>query len=78
MSVDSTNPEYDKNVNRWELVRNVVRSDVEQYIFDVDPNDSLRNKRYKESAKFTNLTSKTRNSLVGQVFRKESIIGRGW
>jgi hypothetical protein len=74
MSVDSTNPEYDKNVHRWDLVRNVVRSNVKQYIFDVDPNDAHRNKRYKESAKFTNLTSRTRNSLVGQVFRKESII----
>lgn len=77
MPVYSTHPQYDEYVERWELVRNVVNSKVKQYIYNVAPDTSdniMRNKRYKDSAQFTNFTGRTRNALVGQVFRKEMVI----
>lgn len=73
MSVDSTHPEYAANVDRWELVRSVIRSDATRYIKDIDPNDPSRNTQYKDDAILTNFTLRTRNALVGSVFRKESI-----
>jgi len=74
MPVDSTHPEYELNVDRWCLVRDVVRSHVKHHIPDIDPNDTDRNKRYKDGAQFTNFTARTRNSLVGQVFRKPMVV----
>lgn len=71
MSVKSTHPSYDKNVLRWQLVRDVVNSNVKHYIKDIDPSDKKRCERYKDDARFTNFTGRTKNGLVGAVFRKE-------
>lgn len=74
MPVYSTHPEYDKFVKRWELVRKVVKSEVSEFIFDVDPGDAPRNKRYKQGAQFTNFTARTKKGLVGAVFRRKMVI----
>ena len=71
MTVSATHPEYNRHVARWELVRDVVNSDVKQYIIDIDPNDIDRCNRYKHDACFTNFTGRTKAGLVGAVFRKD-------
>lgn len=70
MTVSSTHPSYDEHVLRWQLVRDVVNSNVKQYIKPVDPSDPTRNTRYRDDAQFTNFTGRTKNGLVGAVFRK--------
>lgn len=74
MTVQATHPQYDAHVLRWQTVRDVVNSDVKKYIKDVDINDPDRNTRYKDDARFTNFTSRTKSGLVGAVFRKPSTI----
>lgn len=69
--VTATHPSYDKNVPRWQLVRDVVTSNVTQYIKSIDSSDVQRNERYKDDARLTNFTSRTKAGLVGAVFRKE-------
>lgn len=71
MAVNSTHPQYDSHVGRWTLVRDVVNSDVKQYIKDVDSSDRKRNERYKDDARLTNFTNRTKAGLVGAVFRKD-------
>lgn len=70
MSVSSTHPEYDKNVGRWQLVRDVVNSDTHIYIKPIDVSDPFRNERYRDDARLTNFTARTKNGLVGAVFRR--------
>lgn len=72
MPVDSTHPEYDKHKARWAVTRSVVDSDAKKYIKDVDVKDKERNCRYREDAILTNFTARTKNALVGSVFRKEA------
>ena len=71
MSVTSKHPEYDKNIVRWEVVRDVINSDVKKYIKEIDPSDPKRTTRYRDDACFTNFTSRTKNGLVGAVFCKD-------
>lgn len=73
MPIDSVHPQYDHNVGRWEKVRDLARSRVRKYIEDVDPNDSKRNEQYKNRAQFTNFVARTRNGLIGQVFRRPMV-----
>lgn len=74
MSVSATHPEYDETVGKWILVRDVVSSKVKRYIKDVEIGNKLRNERYKDDARFTNFTSRTKAGLVGAAFRKDPII----
>lgn len=74
MAVDAKRPEYDANIDRWCIVRDVINSDVKSYIKDVDQNDPYRNSRYKDDAQFTNFTARTKSGLVGAVFRKELLV----
>lgn len=71
MSVDSIHPQYEKFENRWKIVKDVVNSDVEQYIPAVDPSDIKRNERYRSDAQLTNFTARTKVGLVGAIFKKE-------
>lgn len=68
--VSSQHPEFDANIFKWTLVRDVVNSDVVSYIKDIETGDVIRNERYKDDARLTNFTSRTRNGLVGAVFAK--------
>lgn len=74
MTVSSRHPTYDENVPKWELVRDVLKSNILKHIKDIDVNDPSRNKRYKDDAQFTNFTARTVSGLVGAVFRKKTII----
>ena len=70
MPVSSEHPQYRKHQERWERVRAVIDSDVKQFIRTIDPNDRQRERQYKEDAILTNFTLRTRNALLGSVFRK--------
>lgn len=70
MSVNAEHPQYAANIQDWSKVRNVVNSKAKQYILDIDPNDTARNKRYKEDARLTNFTSRTKSGLIGMIFMK--------
>lgn len=71
MPVNSTHPEYDNHHRRWKLVRDVVTSKVKQYIHPIDPGDNDRTQRYRNDARLTNFTSRTKSGLVGAVFRRD-------
>jgi len=71
MSVTSKHPQYNNNVGRWTLVRDVINSDVKQYIKSVDSSDVERSERYRDDATFTNFTGRTKAGLVGAVFGKD-------
>ena len=70
MTVSTRHPEYIKQCDTWKLIDKVLSGDVKKYIKPVDPDDEDRNKRYTDDAVFTNFTEKTRNGLIGSVFRK--------
>ncbi len=72
--VDSTHPEYDKVVKRWELVRSVVNNDAKKWIRTVDMNDVQRSAQYKEDAILTNFTRLTKIGLIGLVFRRPASV----
>ncbi len=74
MPVDSKHPQHDGESLKWELVRDVINSDVQKHIKDVDSSDPIRSRRYRDDAQFTNFTGRTKNSLVGAIFRREPFI----
>lgn len=71
-------PDYNDNLEYWEQTRTFVKGKkaVQKYlqpvVMTVSPESLLRNKSYKERAKYTNFTARTRNALVGAVFSKEA------
>jgi len=69
MPVNSTHPQYAHHSERWERVRSVIDSEVQKFIKTIDVNDSARDKQYRDDAILTNFTLRTRNALVGSVFR---------
>lgn len=79
-NVSFTRPEWDAAQNRWQLVRDVCKgSEVikyhgERYLprpnaQDVTPQNKARYTSYLARAVFYNATGRTKNSLVGAVFR---------
>lgn len=74
MPVSSKRKEYEHFLDRWCLVRDVIKSDAKKYIHDVDITDKARCKKYRNDAILTNFTSRTKSGLLGAVFRKEMLI----
>lgn len=74
MSVDNTHPEYRQKINRWSLVRDIVGNDAKHLLPVVDPDDRLRNEKYKNRAILTNFTALTKVGLQGLVFQKPTKI----
>lgn len=72
MSVSSQHPQYAKHAPRWERVRAVIDSDVKQFIKTIDINDPARDVQYRDDAILTNFTLRTRNALLGSVFRQSA------
>lgn len=70
MGVSATHPQYDKFLGRWILTRDVINSEAESYIPDIDVSDQKRCKMYRDMAILTNFTSRTKNGLVGAAMRK--------
>lgn len=104
MPVNSEHPEYTDYHGRWVIVKDVIRSNVKQYIKDVEDlstittyraaqDDNLdqapgmrrydgakiyqmacnRNIRYRDDAQFVNFTGRTKNGLIGAIFRKDLV-----
>lgn len=91
MGVAATHPEYNQYSGRWEIVKDVINSNVKKYIKPVEDENEItesmgkarydrelsnyraRNKRYVDDAQFTNFTARTKNALVGAIFRKPLI-----
>ena len=74
MTVSSEHPDYEANLSKWRIVRDVIVSHVKQYIKDVDPSDPIRSIRYKDDAQFTNFSARTKNALVGAIFRRKPLL----
>lgn len=83
--VDSKHPEYIENCEKWELMKNILKGDVKEYIMPiVDELGSRtsneykkaceRNRKYRELARFLNFTLQTKNGLVGVATSKPGII----
>lgn len=72
MSVSNLHDEYKANVEKWCLVRSIVdMQNMKQYLPEIDPNDKTRTKEYKDRAVFTNFTNKTKDGLIGAIFRSD-------
>ena len=74
MTKTMLNPDYIKYLPYWKQVRIFVEGlkDTQDYLIGVSPDDATRNCDYKNRAKYTNFPARTRNALVGAVFRKEA------
>lgn len=70
MSVNAHHPDYDLNLARWNLVRDVVDANIKSKLRNIDPDDTTRQAQYEEDAILTNFTSRTKQGLVGVAFRR--------
>ena len=71
MGVSATHPRYSFYVPRWELTTDVVNTTVTDYLRVADVNDEERNEEYVKNAILTNFTSRTKQGLIGAVYRLE-------
>lgn len=78
--IESTNPEYDKNLPRWNRIDDVIDSDCKKYLKNVGSTESCskygaqRQKEYEDGAILTNFTANTRNGMQGMIFIKDPSI----
>lgn len=76
MPVSSNHPSYDAANEKWRTVRDCVAGQTAvkkaktRYLPDFVPKDEERYKAYVKRARFLNVTGRTKNSLVGAVFRE--------
>ena len=75
MPVTSQHPQYEQSVNRWTLTKAIVDADAQAFIRNIENTGTtdakVRNKQYKEDAVLTNFTGRTKQGLVGAIYRKE-------
>lgn len=78
--IQSTHPEYDENLPRWNRIDDVIKSNVKQYLKNVGANEKCaeygrkRQKEYEDAAILTNFTVNTRNGMQGMIFIKPATI----
>jgi hypothetical protein len=83
MPVSSPNKEYNKNIDKWQLVRDcdegskAVKAKKTKYLPQPNPEDSsnenaARYDDYVFRANFVNFVASTKEGLLGMVFRKET------
>lgn len=76
MAIDSQHPEYEKNIQKWQLIDNICEGeDVEQYLrylnkLDTSAKNIQRNKDYKQAAIFYQVAGYTARGLNGLLFSK--------
>jgi hypothetical protein len=76
MSVKNLHPQYEVASKRWTLTRDAaageqaVKAKGASYLPKFIPHDEERYKRYVERAYYMNVTGRTRDALVGMVFRR--------
>jgi hypothetical protein len=77
MPVTSTHPTYDDAAERWQTVRDAIagqqaiKAAGTRYLPGFVPEDKDRYKAYKLRARFLNITGRTKQALVGAVFRRK-------
>jgi len=71
MKVSTQHLDYKEALQRWDLVRAIVKNDAAKYIRSPDINDDARTKQYRADAILTNFTAFTKAGLTGLVFRKD-------
>ncbi|WP_163836864.1 DUF4055 domain-containing protein [Spartinivicinus ruber] len=73
-------PEYVKAAKKWQVVEDVCAGEnVQKYLRTLNPSDTSkqnkeRNEQYKKGAVFYNATGRTRQGLVGAVFKKWPVL----
>lgn len=74
--IESTNPEYDLNIDNWNKIDDVINSECKKYLRNVGKNESCqtygsqRQKEYADGAILMNFTANTRNGMQGMIFMK--------
>lgn len=82
MPVTTTHPDYDAAKSKWQLVRDcasggqAVKARTTTYLpapnpTDTSPENAERYRQYLERAVFMPVTKRTRNGLLGNVFRRD-------
>lgn len=76
MAVDQQHPQYEKIINDYNLVQDVLSEHVESYLIDLNPSDishemRTRRQQYTERAVFYNILSATIQGLQGALFYRE-------
>ncbi len=81
MPITSTHPEYDANVETWQLLRNMIKGDVSSYVPDLincqygDLTYRRRNewrcKQYREAGYYVNFVLSTKMAQVGYALSKD-------
>lgn len=75
--VETTHPEYDKNIAHWQRIDDVINSDVNQYLRNVGKSErcpkygSERQKEYEDGAILMNFTDNTREGMLGMIFMND-------
>ena len=79
MAVNYFHPQYQNALERWQVTRDcvegqqAVKSRATDYLPAFQDNDSDRYIAYLQRAYFVNVTGRTRNGLMGAVFRKDPV-----
>lgn len=78
--INNNHPEYNLYLPYWRQIRTFIKGmkDVQKHLQNVtqstDQKAYKRNNDYKSRAKYTNFPARTRNALLGAIFRKEPIV----
>lgn len=77
MPVSTTHPQYDANLEYWQKTRAATsgkKKQLNKFLRTVDKNDPERQAAYESGAIYQNWTGRTKNALLGAVFRKDATI----
>jgi len=80
MGIDFQNPEYEDNIEKWELIESVIEGDdVDQYLvylneYDISPENRERNEHYKQRAVFYPIAGKTAMGLNALLYSEPPIL----
>ena len=72
MGVSSIHPQYSKNKDKWQTMRDALSAEVakEKYVPKLSDQDAAEYQAYVSRAEFYNATARTKTALVGLLFAK--------
>ena len=72
MGVNSIHPQYSKNKDKWQTMRDALSAEVakEKYVPKLSDQDAAEYQAYVGRAEFYNATARTKTALVGLLFAK--------
>jgi len=80
MSVDFKHPDYNENIDKWNLTNNICDAkNLKDYLvkrnpLDLSNDNTVRNNQIFERAVFTAIAGYTSRGFVGQIFDKQPVI----